>query len=223
MSKTLSDSNAQKKAIKKMYDEKIIEYLQALFDRKTFDSEKVENVKLELLEDKSKIIREVAIKLYDINDHLHTNKKLFNYELDKTLDNIILDIDTIYIKQYKKYFQSYDLKQKVQKEYIKELIYNKIKSHIEFCKNKKSMKNILYAIKTSEYKKALYDDLYKQDVNFNENIANEFYHTILNKVIRDYKNDPTTQENDPDINIPLGWKIYGIVKAFGVINKKIWK
>ena len=72
------------------------------------------------------------------------------------------------------------------------------------------------------YKNALIDDLLETKSNYNIdiNILNDVYITVLNKVIREYKNDIEQQEEAKKSDkIPLGWKVYGTLKILDKLFK----
>lgn len=142
----------------------------------------------------------------------------YYFENEKT-ENIVYYINEMFVTEYNNIFKSYRIKQKAQKEYYKTLIYNEVVKDIE--EGEKSLEEKLYIIKTQEYKKLLLEDLKKQEEDFNEDLFNELFYGIKNKVAREFKEQLEVErlQQDNSIHIPLGWKVYGISKVIGKIFK----
>jgi len=166
--------------------------------------------------------------IYNINKYKKENSTIylnFKYYYDnENIDDIIFNINREFIKIYREVFKSFEFKIKMEKENTKNIIYNEIVKDVENGNDSLYIK--LEKIKTQDYKKLLLQDMIK---NYNINVAlfNDYYLTIRNKVLREYKDqaeDEKLQEQQQNqVKIPFIWKLYGLTKVCEKINKKIWK
>ena len=183
-----------------------------------------DKAKINLIINKDVIIDNI---LSDINDLRKSGNSVFlgfkYYFENERIENIIYYMEEIFLKEYHSVFKSYKVKQRAQKEYYKTMIYNEIVKDIKECD--KTLEEKLEILKTQEYKNILINYFKEQEEDFNEDLFNELYFTIKNKVAREYKEELKIEkaQQKQNINIPLGWKAYGIAKVFEKINKSIWK
>jgi len=206
---TIDITQKQKMAFKNYIKRK----LQEIFDIEIYDSGETK-AKVNLLNNKDAIIDNIIKEISD------NTPLIFNHYWEYgSINETLSIINDIYIKTYNDTFRAYKLKQKAQKDYYKTLIYNEFIKDIK--EGRKCLQEKLYIIKTQEYKKCLLEDLKKQEEDFNEDLFNELYYSVKNKVVREFKEqlEVENMQQDNSIHIPLGWKVYGISKAIGKIFK----
>ena len=183
-----------------------------------------EQARISLLENKQDIINDFYSyieRLKKENNNIYLNFKYYYDYTDYAIINAFIN-DT-YLKIYNDTFKAYKIKEKAEKDFLKHLLYEELKEEITLHTDNIY---ILDIIKTNEYKEELLKHLQKEH-NININIYNDIYHSVLNKVIREFKEDiklkQQKMQQENKTKIPLGWKVFGIVKVCEKINKKIWK
>lgn len=192
-----------------------------IFSNEIYDNGE-QQAKINLIINKDYIIDNIISEIKQNKDNSIYLSFKYYFENER-IENIIYYMEEIFLKEYHSVFKSYKVKQRAQKEYYRTMIYNEIIKDIKECD--KTLEEKLEILKTQEYKNILIDYFKEQEEDFNEDLFNELYFTIKNKVAREYKEELEIEQehNKIDIKIPLGYKVYGIAKVFEKINKKIWK
>lgn len=212
MAKSISDH--YQKQIEKDYKKDLVDSLQTTFTTYIYKyGERL--AKIKIVEDKDAIINETIDYIYTIFD-CYGHKKYSG--LNETI--IFIDLENIYANEIEKAFKVFKLKQKAIKDYYKVEIYNHIVKDIANAMEQNNIYNILQGVKTLEYKKAVMDDILRDEED--TDIFNDIYNNCLNKAVKEFKQlEKDFIENEKEKNkfkIPLGWKLAGITT---IINKLV--
>lgn len=213
---------------KKNFDLYIIKELQKYFNNNLMD-EGEELAKINLLINKDVIIDNI---LYNLNIEKQKTSSLylnFKYYYDNNdLEHLFYNINKVYLKEYQNFFKAYKIQDKAIKEHYKTILYNKFIDDIKESKKYNISINLIIAtMKKSEYKENVIKDLKETNEDLNINIINDLYFTVLNKAIKEYKQEADEEKELQKIavkqnkkkKIALGWKVYGITK----VMSKLWK
>ena len=180
-----------------------------------------ERAKIDLILNKDLIIQDNI--LYEIRQLGKNGSSIYlgfkYYYENERIENIVYYMEEIFLSEYHNIFKAYRVKQKAQKEYYKNMIYNEIKKDIKECD--KTLQEKLIILRTEEYKNELINYFKENEEDFNVDLFNELYFTIKNKIARELKEqiEIENMQQDNNIHIPLGWKVYGISKVIGKIFK----
>lgn len=212
MAKSISDH--YQKQIEKDYKKDLVDSLQTTFMIYIYKYN--ENLaKIKIIEDKEEIINEAIEHIYTLKD-CYDNQKYSGFNEN----NIFVDLENIYANEIEKAFKVFKLKQKAVKDYYKVEIYNHIVKDIANAMEQNNIYNILQGVKTLEYKKAVMDDILRDEED--TDIFNDIYNNCLNKAVKEFKQlEKDFIENEKEKNkfkIPLGWKLAGITT---IINKLV--
>ena len=217
MAKTIIDTTKEQK---QKFEEYVAYKLQEEFSNQIYEKGETQ-AKLDILNNKDFIIDYVI-------DTIKKNVPLsFKYYWQySSPTETILTINDIYIKIYNDTFKAYKVKQKAEKEYYKQVIYDTITKDIKNALEYQDIENVLINIKTIEYKDMLFKDLKKEYKDLSIDIYNNIYTQTLNNVISNYKGNlaiykqqkKEIKQEQKGIKIPLGWKLAFITKA---INKMV--
>ena len=231
MAKTMIDTTKDQK---RNFEEYITYKLQEEFNNQIY--EKGENqAKLYILNNKDFIIDYV---IDTIKKNVPLNFKY--YWQDSSLTETILTINDLFLKIYNDTFKAYKVKQSAEKEYYKQVLYDKITEDIEQALKLQDIENVLINVKKIDYKKALFETLQEEYEDININVINDIYLQTLNKVVNNYKGDlyvykeqkrnnlnnqkliekqKQQEEKARKSKIPFVWKWYAGAKAINKLMK----
>ena len=210
--KSLSQRNtAKEKELEKEYKQIIKDNLNITFQM-AIEEQGFNLATIELLENRLDIVSEITNTIYNIK---RDNKYIFEYYGKEKIYN---DIYSQYMKEYSELKKTYNTEQKAKKEYYIGLIYNIVIEDIEEGKKEGlKIEDIRRYIQNSKYKELIQKDFISKVRNFDKSIFDSVYNLTINKVLRVYKTDESEQQETNQNKIPLGWLIYGTLKA---INKR---
>ena len=188
-----------------------------------------------LLNDRYSIIEELGHKIYKSTnikkaDDLIPDKFIFINKYNKTLYNILDDLNKAYLKVLTSFKNEFSIIYKYGRKKTLESALNEAKSHILniFEEEIEADGDYLITLEALQTRRVCQDIIQQIKDKFNYSLSFKEYESIINEIKKMYKIDISYQNQKEKAikkeldrknksivkRIPLSWKIYGAIKIF---------
>lgn len=188
-----------------------------------------------LLNGRYSIIEELGTKIFGSTnikkaDDLIPDKFIFINKYNKTLYNILDDINKMYLKALTSFKNEFSIVYKYEHKKTLEATLNEVKNYILniFEDEIKQDGDYIFTLEALQMRKVCQDIIQQIKDKFNYSLSFKEYESIINEIKKMYKVDISYQSQKEKAikkeidrknksivkRIPLSWKIYGAIKLF---------